>query len=175
MIGERDPEKIRLFCAEKLRQPPMEFLSWEEVEDLLRGGHEIGSHTLTHSNLARVSEEEMEREIVDSFHRISRRVGRPKHFAWPLGRFGDFTPQAARKVFEAGFISCASAQRGCHVAGSSPRNLCVRRDGILPRWPLSHTLYFLARNARRASFRDNLWPSGWSERIEEKVRSASFS
>lgn len=164
MIGETDDQKIREFCSQQLHISPTEFLSWNDVEVLLKQGHEIGSHTMTHSNLGKLPVQQVQDEIAGSFHLLSQRIGCVQHFAWPFGRFFHFSPIAARIVFETGFKSCASAERGCHV--TRPENhtrLCIRRDNTVARWSLNHILYFMARNSQKASIHSNQWPEGWLE------------
>ena len=167
MVGETDYQKVEEFCFKRLNKPPMEFLSWEDLGTLLEEGHEVGAHTMTHPNLAQMPVQQMQEQIEYSFEALADRVGEPKHFSWPFGRFSHFGPVPARAVFEAGFESCASAERGCHVARSEKQKmeLCVRRDHVIADWPLNHTLYFMARNSRRASVHDDTWPPEWSKVI----------
>jgi peptidoglycan/xylan/chitin deacetylase (PgdA/CDA1 family) len=154
MVGTTDPVRIREFCAERLHKPPLEFLSWDDAEALLRQGHEIGSHTRTHPNLAALAMDQINEEVDGAAQEIRRRLGTVEHFAWPYGRFTDMSRAAFRTVFGAGFSSCASAERGCHLADQGPidlRRLCVRRDQVIGAWPLSHSLFFIARSSHRAS------------------------
>lgn len=158
IIGETNHQKIKEFCSQRLHMLPVEFLSWEDVETLLKEGHEIGSHTMTHQNLAHLSVKQIQTEITESFELLTKKIGDVKHFSWPYGRFFHFSPTAARIVFETGFKSCASAERGCHVAQSEKLDLCIRRDHIIAKWPIDHILYFMARNSQKASIHNNLWP-----------------
>lgn len=169
MVGETDYYRIKEFCSSKLYQPPMEFLSWADVETLLHAGHEVGSHTMTHSNMAQLSMEQIQAEVVESYKLLTQRVRDVKHFSWPLGRFFHITPAAVRTVFNTGFKSCASAERGCHVIQVDRQKLeqlCIRRNNVIAKWPTDHILYFLAKSSRMASGYDNQWPQGWSEIIE---------
>ncbi len=166
MIGETSYQKINYFCSQKIYMPPVEFLSWDDVESLLRKGHEVGSHTITHSNLAQLSSQKLQDEIGGSFALLSKRIGKIKHFSWPLGRFHHFSALAARDVFEAGFESCSSAERGCHIAQSDKISLCVRRDHILLQWPMEHIFYFMAKNIQKSSKDNNSWPQGWFDIIQ---------
>jgi peptidoglycan/xylan/chitin deacetylase (PgdA/CDA1 family) len=43
-----------------------ECLTWEEVRELKRAGVDFGSHTVSHPKLVSLSEEELQRELVDS-------------------------------------------------------------------------------------------------------------
>ncbi len=162
LLGETDAQKVAAFCADKLHRPPSEFLSWDDVAAMLRQGHEIGSHAITHSVMADLPAAQLADEINDSRRLLQQKVGLVRHFAWPYGRFFHFSAQAARLVFAAGFETCASAESGCHIAAPEHRhNLCVRRNLILTHWPARHIDYLLARNSQRATADNNLWPAGW--------------
>ena len=96
--------------------------------------------------------------------RGAEHLGVARHFAWPFGYFDAFSGEAARMVFEAGFESCASNERGCHFPGRgpvSPEELCLRRDHTIAAWPRRHVSYFMARNAQRADVSMGSWPDGW--------------
>ena len=163
IVGEKDPARLREFCAQGLQNRPVEFLDWDEVTSLLEAGHEIGSHTNTHPYVARLSAQQMTDEIFGSRKAIEARVGPIRHFAWPFGWFEHFHPRAARLVFEAGYRSCASAVRGCHVTPASEiQDLCIRRENTFAHAPRRHIEYFMAKSALAASERDNRWPDGWN-------------
>ena len=150
IIGERDTGQIRRFCAQRLHCPESVFLDWPDIEQLLKHGHEIGSHTQRHANLAQCSADEAREEIEKSREDLGARCGPITHFAWPYGRFSDFNGRARDLVFDAGYHSCASAERGCHRPqrkGSEQRDLCIRRDHVVAKWPPSHILSFITRNA----------------------------
>lgn len=155
MVGETKKQRV--------------LLSWEDIEFLLKKGHEIGGHTVHHPNLAQLSLQQIQDEIMGCFELLTQRIGDVKHFSWPFGRFSHFSPTAAKIVFEAGFKSCASAERGCHVAQSERLSLCIRRDHIIANWPINHILYFMARNCQTASRHSNLWPKGWIEIIQRSA------
>jgi peptidoglycan/xylan/chitin deacetylase (PgdA/CDA1 family) len=159
MIGETNFATIERFCRDRLRKAPLEFMNWTDLETLLTLGHEIGGHTMTHANLGEIPLEQTRQELAESFDILNRRLGNIKHFAWPYGKFSCITPQAVQAVFEAGFESCASGARGCHVVAPPEKSLlCLRRDHIMVHWPSHHVKYFLARSSKRASVKDNLFP-----------------
>jgi peptidoglycan/xylan/chitin deacetylase (PgdA/CDA1 family) len=163
IVGETDPARLEAFCRTSLRAAPFEFMNWAQIEELARSGHEIGSHTLTHPCVADLTPERMQDEIFGSRDEIVRRLGEVRHFAWPFGGFEHFHPAAARLVFEAGYRSCASAVRGCHVAAPRhPADLCIRRENTFSCWPRAHVDYFMARSALEAGAADNEWPAEWN-------------
>jgi peptidoglycan/xylan/chitin deacetylase (PgdA/CDA1 family) len=161
IIGETDPDKINRYCTQVLDFPPVEFLNWKEVELLQKMGHEVGSHTMRHMNIAVTPEREVKDDMDQTFRILTERCGSVKHFAYPYGRFFHFSPAGRKAVFEAGFTSCASAERGCHVNPASPMSnteLCIRRDYTVVGADIDHALYFLINNARTAKPGNNLFP-----------------
>jgi len=137
-------------------------MTWDDLAALTDRGHEIGNHTFRHRVLSRVSLLEAYDEVAKARETLRARLGQGDHFAWPRGRFEHFTPEAARAVFETGHLSCASAERGSHLAtalgGVAPP--CIRRDHLMTSWPLRHNLYFVSAGARCAG--RGAWPAGWA-------------
>jgi peptidoglycan/xylan/chitin deacetylase (PgdA/CDA1 family) len=165
MISETNFTTIERFCRDRLRKAPLEFMTWADLETLLAMGHEIGGHTMTHANLGQTPLQQTQQELDESFMILKQRLGNIKHFAWPYGKFSCITPEAVQAVFEAGFVSCASGARGCHVVASADTSsLCIRRDHVMAHWPLLHVNYFLARSSTRASAKDNdfVWTKHYS-------------
>jgi peptidoglycan/xylan/chitin deacetylase (PgdA/CDA1 family) len=65
---------------------PLPNLSWENIREMAALGHEIGSHTVHHADLAQISREETRRELVDSKKTLEQYIGRPvRWFAYPFG------------------------------------------------------------------------------------------
>lgn len=160
--AERYAEK-REFAARRLNLPPVDFMSWSDLEKLKRRGHEIGAHTVSHPCLSGLPQRRAEEEIKRSAQVLRNRLGEIAHFAWPYGRFSHFSTAAARAVFETDFLSCASAERGCHVHGDVSRHkLCIRRDHIVASWSLSHTLVFLVANTLFRRRQRDGWPMDWN-------------
>ncbi|MDZ7771621.1 MAG: polysaccharide deacetylase family protein [Balneolaceae bacterium] len=161
LVGETDGQTIKAHCEERLSFPPVEFLNWEQVAELQGMGHEIGSHSLRHRNLAGLSEGELREDLQRSREILLERTGEGGHFAFPYGRFHHFSERARRLVFETGHTSCATAEKGAHVnppAHLAPRDLCIRRNQVKLDWDLGQILYFVSRDSRRASPENNLFP-----------------
>jgi peptidoglycan/xylan/chitin deacetylase (PgdA/CDA1 family) len=162
-VGLKSYPEVSHFCTERLGVRPMELLDWPDVDRLLHAGHEIGAHTLGHFRVADLDDADAEHEVFGSREQLQQRVGPVAHFAWPFGRFEDFSAAGERAVRAAGFRSLASAERGCHVVpayGQGDR-LCIRRDQVIARSRPEHTAWFCIRSARRASAADNLSPAEW--------------
>jgi peptidoglycan/xylan/chitin deacetylase (PgdA/CDA1 family) len=161
IIGETNYETIKAYCKKRLDLPPVEFLNWQDVEQLQKMGHEIGSHTMGHIDLATTSKEFITDDCHKTFELLHSKCGSAKHFAFPYGRFYHFNEIGRKAIFESGFISCASAERGCHINfGEKIPNeeLCIRRDHVIADWDMEHIFHFIARNSRNASFKKNFFP-----------------
>ena len=120
-IGLKDFSKVKSFCKNKLLCPPMEFMEWDDLENLIKSGHEIGSHTMNHIKISETNINIVEDNINESYQILNKHFGEVLHFAYPYGRFFHINNQAFNLVFKAGFISCASAERGCHISHVPPK------------------------------------------------------
>lgn len=61
-------------------------MDWDALRALAERGVEVGSHTVSHAHLPRLSDSELERELRDSRARIEDELGRPCRFlAYPYG------------------------------------------------------------------------------------------
>jgi peptidoglycan/xylan/chitin deacetylase (PgdA/CDA1 family) len=159
LIEETDVSRLDTICRLRLLHPLIDFMNWRDIDFLVSQGHEIGGHTNSHVNLAQVSQTRADDEIGSCHARITKQLGSPKHFAWPYGRFSDFTQACAERVFETGFVSSASGVRGAHGASESnltsetrasgSPGLGLYRESIVAAWPEAHIRYFLNRSAKR--------------------------
>jgi len=102
-------------------------LTWSDVGELLSAGMSIGSHTWSHRNLARLTSDEAEAELVRSREVLEQRLARPvRAIAYPWGKLGRHvtceTFAAARRAgFELGAISLPRAVRESDDAMRIPR------------------------------------------------------
>jgi peptidoglycan/xylan/chitin deacetylase (PgdA/CDA1 family) len=161
VIGETQYETIKTFSENQLHLPPVEFMNWKDVEELQKQGHDIGGHTMSHVNMAKCDPQQLTDEIQQCYDKIKKHCGTVNHFAFPYGRFHHFTAKAQNLVFSSGFNSCASAERGCHISSVGNINkeeLLLRRDHVILTWPIEHILFFIARNAWKATTQNNYAP-----------------
>ncbi len=161
-IGLKDFSKIKFFCNNILRCAPTEFMEWDDLENLIKYGHEIGSHTMNHIKISETNINKVEDNINESYQILNKRFGEASHFAYPFGRHFHFNKQAFDLVFKAGFISCASAERGCHISDETPLNnnqLLIRRDDLVCNSDINHILYFILKNSKNSSPKTNFYPN----------------
>lgn len=98
--------------------PPLANLSWDEVREMASLGHEVGSHTVTHPDMALVSEDRARHELVESKATLERELQRPvRWFAYPFGGKQNFREERLSLVAAAGYEGCLSAYGGFVEAG----------------------------------------------------------
>lgn len=159
-INATSYEEIKEFCAKRLNLPPVEFMNWNDVDLLLKDGHEIGSHTQDHVKISEIPANAAKENIDISVEEITRRCGKVAHFAYPYGRYHHFNEEMRKYVADLG-LSCASAERGCHITdGRTLRNdeLFIRRDHVVLDWSLRHIIHFLVHNSKKADLSLNFSP-----------------
>jgi peptidoglycan/xylan/chitin deacetylase (PgdA/CDA1 family) len=115
-------------------------MTWDQIRRLAAGGHEIGSHSLSHALLPQLDEAAIEREVEGSKARIEERIDRPiQTFCYPNG---DADDRSARIVARAGFACAVTTEWGNNDRGADPYRLrrwdmnsrySTRRSGALSR------------------------------------------
>lgn len=96
-------------------QPPQRLMmTWEQVRDLVKNGHIVGSHTLTHPNMAYVDTSAATTELTESKRRIEENLGTPiSHFSYPCPALSPHWSQATRKMSEeAGYRTAVTTVGG---------------------------------------------------------------
>jgi peptidoglycan/xylan/chitin deacetylase (PgdA/CDA1 family) len=134
---------------------PAEFGSLMMTGDHLRSfvqhGHSVGSHTMTHPNLAHVDEIEAQWEIFESKRRLESMLGTPiKHFAYPCPALSPhWSERTISQCGEVGYESAVTTDDGLMQRGKNL--LCLPRirptksvEGL--RWNLEST--FAGRAAK---------------------------
>ncbi len=84
-------------------------MSWEQAAELIRLGHDIGPHTRSHRILSRLSDQEAEQEILESWEILQQRLPESVPvFAYPTGRKQDFTQRDRDTVEKSSLIGAVS-------------------------------------------------------------------
>lgn len=83
----------------------------EDIQTLVKDGHEIGCHTYNHVNILEVSNEAIQKEIEDNAHALGK-IGVPplKSFAYPYGEAN----AAQKRHLETGFTAMRGIVPGIH-------------------------------------------------------------
>lgn len=104
----------------------MRSLTWPAVERLVEEGAEIGSHTLTHSHLVSLGEEQLTAELVESKEALEDRLGDCPTIAYP---FGERSPAVERAAAAAGYEFAFTLPQGRHASGEA-RPLAIPRINV---------------------------------------------
>ncbi|MDB6057815.1 MAG: Polysaccharide deacetylase [Verrucomicrobiales bacterium] len=115
-----------------------------QIKEWLAAGHEIGSHTLTHPYLTRISLEQAREEISSSKKKLEDRFGLAiRHFCYP---YGDWNPAVRDLVSEAEYETACTTEFGVNTS-------------VTPAWELKRitarhqSISFKALAARLARFK----------------------
>ena len=126
---EGRPLDVAELAAEAAAHPDeLATMDWGELRRLAERGVEIGSHTLLHAHLTRLSDYELNRELRESRARVEAELGKPCRFlAYPYGEEDARVRAAARKAgYDAAFALRAPRAPADHFA--VPRIGVYRRD-----------------------------------------------
>jgi len=94
-----------------------------EIRDWLRAGHSIGSHSLTHARLTRLTLRDAREEIFASKKKLEDDFGVAiDHFCYP---YGDWNEPVRDLVVEAGYQTACTTDFGINTPGTPP--LALRR------------------------------------------------
>jgi peptidoglycan/xylan/chitin deacetylase (PgdA/CDA1 family) len=97
------------------REPLMDV---RQVREWLAAGHEIGSHTLTHPFLTRITAGQAREEIFSSKKKLEDIFGQPvRHFCHP---YGDWNSAVRDLVIAAGYETACTTDFGVNTAATSP-------------------------------------------------------
>ncbi len=93
-----------------------------QVCEWVAAGHVIGSHTLTHPYLTRISREQAREEIGASRKKLEDTFGVVvEHFCYP---YGDFNEEIRQMVVDAGYRTACTVRFGVNRTGDDPFALC---------------------------------------------------
>jgi peptidoglycan/xylan/chitin deacetylase (PgdA/CDA1 family) len=149
------PLDVPELAAEAAAHPQhLATMGWDELREVQERGFEIGSHTVSHPHLPRLSDAELDRELADSRARCEAELGRPcRYLAYPYGEHDERVESAARRAgYDAAFSLHAGHWRNRFAV---PRVDFYRRDSLpratLKTSPLRRPAYALAARLRRSA------------------------
>jgi peptidoglycan/xylan/chitin deacetylase (PgdA/CDA1 family) len=116
-------------------------MTWDQIRALAQHGHVVGSHTMTHPNIAHLSIEDARRELVESKQQMEARVRtNVVHFSYPCpALYPNWSEQTAEESRRAGYETAVTTSSGLARRNDNP--LALKRvhptktvDGL--RWNL---------------------------------------
>lgn len=124
--NQSEKEKALIELGEQLKvesvNPTGVMLTWDDVRKLAdTPGYTIGSHTVTHQHLTRISPDDVRWELTTSKECLEKEIGRPvKSFTYPKGDFNEGVVTAVRS---AGYTSAGTIEYGQNSIHSDPFRL----------------------------------------------------
>ena len=102
-------------------------LSWDQIRGLIRAGHIVGSHTVSHPNLAHIAASELNGELNTSKRRLEEELSQPViHFSYPCPALQPhWSESTMEKSREAGYKTAVTTNGGLVHRHDNP--LCLRR------------------------------------------------
>jgi peptidoglycan/xylan/chitin deacetylase (PgdA/CDA1 family) len=112
-------------CLPEQQGSPM--MTFDQLRELTRRGHIVGSHTMTHPNMAQISMDEARRELAESKHVLESRLGSPvKHFAYPCPALSPhWTERTVEQCRALGYETGVTTNSGLTRSGDNL--LCLKR------------------------------------------------
>jgi peptidoglycan/xylan/chitin deacetylase (PgdA/CDA1 family) len=112
---------------------PEPLMGASEIREWLAAGQEIGSHSLTHRNLAKLKLPEAREQIFASKKKLEDMFGVPiRHFCYP---HGSYTPAVRDLVREAGYATACTVKFGVNTSRTNPfelkRIFCLSQTEML--------------------------------------------
>lgn len=102
-------------------EAPEKIMDTGQVREWIADGHEVGSHSLNHPFLTKLSTEQAKEEINASRKKLQDLFGKEvKHFCYP---YGDWNESVRDLVQEAGYKTACTTDHGMNVDGNSPFSL----------------------------------------------------
>jgi peptidoglycan/xylan/chitin deacetylase (PgdA/CDA1 family) len=100
-------------------------MTWDEVRAAVKQGHIIGSHTLSHPNMAHIKEDALRREMSESKNILERELGIPvPHFSYPCPALQPhWTERTVRVSQESGYQSAVTTSQGLACRNDNPLHL----------------------------------------------------
>ncbi|HET7250546.1 MAG TPA: oligosaccharide flippase family protein [Gemmatimonadales bacterium] len=120
----------------------LDVMTWDQLRAARDSGVEIGSHTVSHAKLARLSEPDLCHEIVESARAIRAHLGAPcRFFSMPYDQAADCHPQQERVLEEAGYQAAFFQEQ---APEGPPSRFRVSRIGIPPQCSLARLDFYLS-------------------------------
>lgn len=129
LAGEAQEEYVQRLANELDTHVPVDsgalMMDYVQLRSLLGQGHSVGSHTLTHPNVAYLDMEASHRELAESKHRLEQALKSPiPHFSYPCPALSpSWTEQTVAESRKAGYETAVTTNGGLVRKGDDPLEL----------------------------------------------------
>ncbi|HEX3320648.1 MAG TPA: polysaccharide deacetylase family protein [Terriglobales bacterium] len=100
-------------------------MTWDEVRSVARQGHIVGSHTMTHPNMAYIAPTEADRELRQSKARLDEELSASTiHFSYPCPAMSPhWTAETIKQSRECGYATAVTTTPGLAHRSDDPLSL----------------------------------------------------
>jgi peptidoglycan/xylan/chitin deacetylase (PgdA/CDA1 family) len=129
LVGAAQDQYVARLSGELDIQVPADsgsmMMDYAQMRSLVKQGHIVGSHTLSHPNMAFVEPETVCRELAESKQRLEQGLKSPViHFAYPCPALSPhWTEQTVVASREAGYATAVTTNPGSARTGDNPLRL----------------------------------------------------
>ncbi len=89
-----------------------EFMTWAQAQEMVAGGMDIQSHSITHPHLRALAPDAAFKEIAESKATLEKRLGKPVvAFCYPFGEYNTATIEMVRRAGYESAVTLASGYR----------------------------------------------------------------
>lgn len=123
---------------------PLEPMQPQDLQALVKLGHEVGSHGISHISLSAMPVKHAIRELELSRQQITEWTGvAPTSFAYPYGETSSVLGDPTQWIRQAGYSYGFTLKRGAANASSDP--FLMPREHTEGNWPIRDLKYFLTK------------------------------
>jgi peptidoglycan/xylan/chitin deacetylase (PgdA/CDA1 family) len=125
LAGEAQESRVRQIESDVDARLPNDagrlMMTWDQIQTLAQHEHIVGSHTMTHPNMAHVSIEEARREFVESKQQMEAHIkAKVSHFSYPCPALSpNWTEQTAEECRRAGYETAVTTSSGLARKGAN--------------------------------------------------------
>ena len=96
-------------------------MTYDQLRELTLHGHIVGSHTMTHPNMAQLKQEDAHRELAESKRRLELQLGIPiNHFSYPCpALFPHWSEQTVEQSSAVGYETAVTTDSGLTRRGDN--------------------------------------------------------
>lgn len=129
LTGAVQQEYVASVASQLGIQIPVEsgtlMMNYDQMRALVRQGHIVGSHTMTHPNMAYINADVVRHEMIDSKRRLEQELDTPVlHFAYPCPALTPhWTEQTVTASREIGYQTAVTTNTGLARRGDDPLRL----------------------------------------------------
>jgi peptidoglycan/xylan/chitin deacetylase (PgdA/CDA1 family) len=125
LSGAEQEEFVKRIEQELQTRLPVEsgalMMTYDQLRGLTLRGHIVGSHTMTHPNMAQVKQQEAHHELAESKQRLEMQMGVPiNHFSYPCPALSPhWSEQTLEQSRALGYVSAVTTDSGLTRRGDS--------------------------------------------------------